>query len=57
MCIACELGFWSMVDALSPEARARLMQQYENAARLACDMPEGETPKAAAPSEADEPKP
>jgi hypothetical protein len=42
MCIACEMGFWDMVDALPPETRERVLR--EEAARLnapfACDEPE-----------------
>jgi hypothetical protein len=40
MCIACELGFWSMVDALPKEARERILR--EQAARFACEAPGGE---------------
>ncbi len=29
MCIACELGFWSMMDALPPEARERILREQE----------------------------
>ena len=62
MCMACEMGFWSMIDALSPEDRDRIMRQYEEAAReeaarFACDVPEDRQPPAAVPPEADEPKP
>jgi hypothetical protein len=35
MCIACELGFWSMIDALPPEARERILR--EQAERFACE--------------------
>jgi hypothetical protein len=42
MCIACEMGFWDMVDALPPETRERVLR--EEAARLnapfVCDEPE-----------------
>jgi hypothetical protein len=39
MCIACEMSFWSMIDALPPEARERLLREQEEAARFACDAP------------------
>jgi hypothetical protein len=42
MCIACEMGFWDMVEALPPETRERILRA--EAARLnapfACDEPE-----------------
>ncbi len=42
MCIACEMGFWDMVEALPPETRERILR--EEAAQLntpfACDEPE-----------------
>jgi hypothetical protein len=39
MCIACELGFWSMMDALPPDARERILREQEEAAQFACDAP------------------
>jgi hypothetical protein len=39
MCIACELGFWSMLDALPPEARERVLREQEKAAGFACEAP------------------
>ena len=53
MCIACEMGFWDMMDALPPETRERILR--EEAARMACDVPEDNTP--AAPPAQDERKP
>ena len=44
MCMACEMGFWDMIEALPPETRERVLR--EEAARFACDVPEGETPAA-----------
>ena len=42
MCIACEMGFWDMVEALPPDTRERILR--EEAARqkeaFACDAPE-----------------
>ena len=51
MCIACELGFWSLIDALPPEARERILREQrereEQAARFACDpAPESAGPPA-----------
>jgi hypothetical protein len=50
MCIACELGFWSMIDALPEEARARILREQReraDAARFACDpAPEAASPPA-----------
>ena len=40
MCIACEMSFWDMMDALPPEERERILR--EEAARFACDTPDGE---------------
>ena len=60
MCIACEMGFWDMVEALPPETRERILR--EETARqaapspFACDVPE-EAPPTAAPSTQDERKP
>jgi hypothetical protein len=39
MCIACELGFWNMMDALPPEVRERILREQEKAAQFACDAP------------------
>jgi hypothetical protein len=44
MCIACEMGFWDMIEALPPETRERILR--EEAARqnapFACDTPADE---------------
>jgi hypothetical protein len=37
MCIACEMGFWGMVEAMSPQAREQYLR--EQAERFACDAP------------------
>jgi hypothetical protein len=42
MCIACEMGFWGMVEAMSPEAREQLLR--EQAERFACDVAEQTVP-------------
>jgi hypothetical protein len=52
MCIACELGFWDMVQALPPETRERILR--EEVARMACDAPDD---AAAPPSTQNERKP
>jgi hypothetical protein len=39
MCIACEIGFWSMMDALPPDVRERILREQEAAAQFACDTP------------------
>ncbi len=51
MCIACELNFWNMIDALPPEEQERVLR--EQAKRFACDTGDGE----AAPQPTDERKP
>ncbi len=38
MCIACEMSFWNMIDALPPEVRERILR--EQAERFACEAPE-----------------
>jgi len=38
MCIACEMSFWNMIDALPPEDRERILR--EQAARFECEAPE-----------------
>jgi hypothetical protein len=53
MCIACEMGFIDMLEALSPQERERIVR--EEAARFACDAPQPQAP-AAKPAE-DERKP
>jgi hypothetical protein len=40
MCIACELSFWNMIDALPPEEQERILRAQN--ARIACDAGEGE---------------
>ena len=46
MCIACELNFWNMIDALPPEDQERILR--EQAKRFACDTGEGEPQQPAA---------
>ncbi len=48
MCIACELSFWNMIDALPPEQQERVLR--EQAARFACDAPEPKPPSDAPPT-------
>jgi hypothetical protein len=52
MCVACEMNFWSMIDALPPEVRERVLRQQ--AERFACEAPE--PPPADAQPIANEPK-
>ena len=54
MCIACEMNFWSMIDALPPEDRERILR--EQAARFECDAAVSEAPPPAQP-DTDERKP
>jgi hypothetical protein len=54
MCIACEMGFWGMVEAMSPEAREQFLR--EQAERFACDAAEQAVPPAIEPAK-DEPTP
>ena len=51
MCIACELNFWNMIDALPPEERERILR--EQAERFACEAPAAE-PRSATPPIPDE---
>ena len=56
MCIACEMGFWDMLDALPPETRERILReqaerQNEN---FACEVPETAAPLAVPPPKQDE---
>lgn len=48
MCIACELGFLGMLEALSPEERVRIVREHEQAMRFACEAPQDEAPPVAA---------
>ena len=54
MCIACELSFWNMIDALPPEDQERILRAQ--AARFACEAGESEPPSAPQ-TNADERKP
>jgi hypothetical protein len=45
MCIACELSFWNMIDAMPAEQRERILR--EQAARFVCETPGGEPSPAA----------
>ena len=51
MCIACELNFWAMIDALPEADRERILRQQ--AERFACEAGEGE-PQPAPQGAADE---
>jgi hypothetical protein len=60
MCIACELGYWSMVDALDTERAASKKKAGTNDPVFACEVP-AERPKrkryARARQSTDEPAP
>jgi hypothetical protein len=49
MCMACEMGFWDMIEALPPEQREKILR--EQAAAFGCDVPEDAKPAPAAPDE------
>jgi hypothetical protein len=57
MCIACEMNFWAMIDALPLEARERILREQDERARFACDAPDDESLRPATPQNADERKP
>ena len=44
MCIACELGYWSMVDALDAEGAASKKKARADDPGFACEVP-AERPK------------
>ena len=48
MCIACEMNFWAMIDALPEADRERVLR--EQAARFACEAPEDEPQPTPQPS-------
>ena len=47
MCIACEMGFLNMLEAMSPEAREQFLREHEEAMKLSCEAP----PQSPAPTE------
>jgi hypothetical protein len=57
MCIACELGYWAMIDALEAERAAKSEGARVSDADFVCDAPAG--PQKRKPSETivDEPGP
>jgi hypothetical protein len=59
MCIACELGYWSMVDALEAERKALREQEKAapTAARFACEPGAKPDLRENPPQSADEPTP
>ncbi|MGH6684225.1 MAG: hypothetical protein ACRECA_09990 [Pseudolabrys sp.] len=42
MCVACEMNFWNMIDALPPEDRERILR--EQIVRFECEAPPNEAP-------------
>jgi hypothetical protein len=55
--MACEFGFWDMLEALPPEARERVLREQAALIEksLSCDAPDDTLPVAT--DAADEPKP
>jgi hypothetical protein len=55
MCIACELGFFGMLEALPPEERERILREeaarMQPAAPFACEPVDAATPDAQAPAQ------
>ena len=39
MCLACEMAFFDMLAAMTPEARDKLLREQEAEAGFACDAP------------------
>jgi len=60
MCIACEIAFMDMLDAVSPQERERILREQAQAQRFACEAPKddmtGEPPQQR-PANVDERKP
>jgi len=44
MCVACEIAFMDMLDALSPAERERILRESARDARFACEAPASEPP-------------
>jgi hypothetical protein len=57
MCIVCEIAFWDMVDALTPEMRERIMRANAEVARLSCEAPADAAAAPKPPTAKDERKP
>lgn len=55
MCMACEMGFWDMVEALPPETRERFLREENERLKPSfnCDTPD--EPQAAADREETKP--
>jgi hypothetical protein len=51
MCIACEMAFFDMIEAMTPEARERFLREQEEAARFACDPAPAVSPEQPAEGE------
>lgn len=54
MCIACELGYWSMLDALEAERKALREKAAPAAERFACESGEEPAEREQAPQSVDE---
>jgi hypothetical protein len=56
MCIACEIAFMDVLDAVSPEERERILREQAQSQRFSCEAPANEPPQQQ-PINADERKP
>jgi hypothetical protein len=56
MCIACELGYWSMIDALEAERKALGEKGTPEKARFACEPDAEPDARQHSPQPADEPR-
>ena len=57
MCIACELGYWSMIDALEAERSAQRDKATPKETDFACDPGAEPAERECPPRAADEPTP
>jgi hypothetical protein len=57
MCIACELGYWAMIDALDAERAARSEATRVNEAGFVCDAPTEPSEHRTSETVVDEPAP
>lgn len=57
MCIACELGYWAMIDALEAERVAKSETARVNEPGFICDTPTAPVQAMTSEATADEPPP
>jgi len=57
MCIACELGYWAMIDAVEAERAARSEATRVNEAGFVCDAPTEPSEHRTSETVVDEPAP